>query len=129
MTLGAPQPAAADPLTQSFLAAVAAHAASFAWDAARAGVDVRCTSAVGGGANRARLKAFLPKPGTLVVFLYKDSNVPFSDDRFSYGALTVKSVPKDDADYVAVLDYAASGFHPERRPDCAKRTVPFTVPK
>ena len=127
--VGAPMPPSSDPLTQSFLDAVATHAAGFEWDATRAGVDVRCTTAVAGGANRARLKAFLPKPGTLVVFLYKDSNVPFSDDRFSYGALTVKSVPKDAADYVAVLDYAASGFHPERRPDCAKRTVPFTVPK
>jgi hypothetical protein len=79
--------------------------------------------------NRARIKVFAPQPGTVLVFLYKDSQVPFSSDRFSYGALVARRNPPTPTDLQAAIAYAVSGLHPEQRPACVKRTFPFSVPR
>ncbi len=119
----------ADQAAAAFFDAVLRHASMFDVDALRSGFDVLCRTADASLPSRARLKGFSPRAGTFVVFLYKDSNVPFSDDRFSYGALVAKGDAPDVEDLRAVLDYAATGFNPEHRPACAKRTIPFTVPR
>ncbi len=106
-----------------------AHAERFVVDPLREGVDVRCSNVIDGKPNRARVKAFVPKPGILVIFLYKDSQVPFSDDRFSYGALTVKQKALPQSEIAEAIAYALSGLNPQLRPDAVKRTFPFTVPR
>ncbi len=109
-------------------AALASRAEPFEWDPDRAGLDVQARNQLDGGPNRARLKLFSPRPGTVVIFLYKDSQIPFSTDRFSYGALVCKGSAPDPAELTATLDYATSGLHPESRPSCLKRALPFTIP-
>jgi hypothetical protein len=117
-----------DPRLRAFLDLLAARPEEFALDPARAGVDVRCANEVRGVPNRARIKAFAPDANVLVVFVYKDSQVPFSDDRFSYGAALLKRGP-DPAIIGAVVDYAVSGVDPDLRPRDLKKTFPYTVPK
>ena len=101
---------------------------AFDADPARAGLDVRCANEVRGAANRARIKAFAPDANVLVVFVYKDSQVPFSDDRFSYGAALVKGAV-DPKVVSAVADFALSGLDPASRPKEVRKTFPYTVPK
>jgi len=102
---------------------------TFVVDPSRAGFDARAVGDVGGLPNRARLKAFSPQERVHVLFLYKDSQTPFSDDRFAYGALVAKNAPPSDADLSAAVDYVVSGLHPEKRPPTLKRTFPYTVPR
>jgi hypothetical protein len=100
----------------------------FHFDPLRAGVDVRCGNLIEGIPNRARIKTFAPDQNVLVIFLYKDSQVPFSDDRFSYGAAIFKRGVDLDATR-AVVEFALSGFDPARRPKDVRKTFPYTVPK
>lgn len=130
MITGAAPARPSSALLGAFVDALVAHPAEFVWDGARAGIDVRCTAALPTGLpNRARVKAFEPAPDVLLVFVYKDSQVPHSDDRFSYGALMAKRAVPAGAYLAAVLDWAVTGFHPERRPDVVRRTFPYTVPR
>jgi len=117
-----------DPRLRAFADLLAARPEDFVADPVRAGVDVRCGNEVRGAPNRARLKAFTPDANVLVVFVYKDSQVPFSDDRFSYGAALLKK-GADPESIGAIIDYALSGLDPERRPKELKKTFPYTVPK
>jgi hypothetical protein len=118
----------ADPRLRFVFDALHARSEAFEADPARAGLDVRCANEIRGAPNRARIKAFAPDANVLVVFVYKDSQVPFSDDRFSYGAALVKGAV--DAKVVsAVADFALSGLDPARRPKEVRKTFPYTVPR
>lgn len=117
-----------DPSLQVFFDFVAAKPERFELDPARAGVDVRVAEPFAGRRSRARLKAFLPSPHTFVLFLYKDSQTPGSDDRFAYGAYVAKNQAPDPAALEACVAYALAGLHPERRPRELKRAFPFDVP-
>lgn len=126
MIRGAPSPA--DPRLRVVFDALNARSEAFDADPARAGFDVRCANEVRGAPNRGRIKAFAPDANVLVVFVYKDSQVPFSDDRFSYGAALVKGVV-DPKVVSAVADFALSGLDPACRPKEVRKTFPYTVPK
>ena len=100
------------------------------WSAQYAAASIaRATRGRSGGIpNRARIKAFAPDANVLVLFVYKDSQVPFSDDRFSYGAAVLKR-GLDAALVNRVVDFALSGFDPARRPPDVRKTFPYTVPR
>jgi hypothetical protein len=119
------------PGAEVFLHALQKHSTSFLLDLARGGVDLLCKSILPTGNNRARLKLWVPRSGTLVAFVYKDSQVPFSTDRFAYGAHIAKgsaqAVTADDAKLL--LDYLDSGVHPDFRPASLKRAFPYTIPR
>jgi hypothetical protein len=119
----------ADPALRAFFDLLAARPERFVLDPSRAGLDVRAGNEIAGRPNRARLKAFSPQPRTFVLFLYKDSQTPGSDDRFAYGAYVAKNAPPDPAALTECVDYAAGGLHPERRPRALKRAFPFDVPR
>jgi hypothetical protein len=114
-----------------FLKALESHAASFLLDLSRSGVDMLCRTVLPTGNNRARLKLWVPKSGTLVAFVYKDSQVPFSTDRFAYGAHIAKGLAQAVAlgDALLLLDYLGSGVHPDFRPESLKRAFPYTIPR
>jgi hypothetical protein len=118
----------ADPRLRAFLGFLAGRPEEFVLDPLRAGVDVGCANEVRGVPNRARIKAFAADANVLVAFVYKDSQVPFSDDRFSYGAALLKR-GADPVVLGAVVDWAISGLDPDRRPKELKKTFPYTVPK
>jgi hypothetical protein len=118
-----------EPAAAACVAALAQHPATFRWDPERAGVDVAATTDTVRGPNRARAKVFAPRAGTTCVFLYKDSRLPFSDDRFGYGAMIFKGRPPLSEDLEALLLYLDSGLDPTLRPPALKRAFPFTIPR
>lgn len=122
-------PDCGEPLADGAVEFLLEHAAGFTWDPERAGVDVLCSNATATGPNRARIKIFSPRARTAVVFLYKDSQVPFSTDRFAYGMLVAKGRPPDREELRQVVAYALAGLDPRRRPACLKRALPFDVPR
>ena len=122
-------PAVPDEIALPVVEALVGSAVRFVLDPDRAGIDLCVDNLVRDVPNRARIKVFAPQPGTVVVFLYKDSQVPFSADRFSYGALVARRAPPPPGNLRAAIGYAVSGLHPEHRPACVKRTFPFTVPR
>jgi hypothetical protein len=83
---------------------------------------------VGGLPNRALLKVFPIGPSRCAAFFYKRSQVPFSRDRFAYGAVIVEQggfSPEVAEDWFKWLD---AGFNPEHTPPHLKRAFAFTVP-
>ena len=112
-----------------FKEALAGRRETFVWDPERAGLDVAVGNETALGPNRARLKAFSPRPGTVVILAYKDSQTPFSNDRFSYGALIFRRNEWDPQAIDDLLDYACGGLLPAQRPKSLKRAFPFTVPR
>jgi hypothetical protein len=121
-------PPPSDPRLRAVFDAIEGRPEEFQWDRDRAGLDVRCTNEHQGAQNRARIKAFTPDQNVLVLFLYKDSQVPFSDDRFSYGAAVLKRGPDPDTTR-DVIEFALSGLDPSRRPKDVRKTIPYTVPR
>jgi hypothetical protein len=117
-----------DPRLRAVFELLSARPEVFHWDRDRAGLDVRCANSHQGITNRARIKAFTPDANVLVLFLYKDSQVPFSDDRFAYGAAVLKRGLDQNA-ASEVVEFALSGLDPARRPRDVKKTIPYTVPR
>lgn len=78
--------------------------------------------------RRCRLKLFEVKPGQMAAFFYKTSAVPFSRDRFSYGAIVFPTNSGAEQDFEGWLDYLASGFDWDRTPPNLRRALTFDVP-
>lgn len=102
---------------------------TYVLDPGRAGFDVRCTNSLAHGTNRARVKIFDLDPHTTVAFFYKDSQVPFSTDRFAYGALVWKQGGSLAVDAKSIVHFLENGLHPESRPANLKRAFSYTVPR
>ncbi|MGE5176598.1 MAG: radical SAM protein [Hyphomicrobiales bacterium] len=81
--------------------------------------------------NRCRLKLFRPREDKdrLCAFFYKRSNLSWSRDRFSYGA--VEFLPEDvtSADFETWLSWLRDGFDPARRPPRLRRAFLYTIPE
>ncbi len=110
---------------------LALEGAEDAWelDANLAGLDLRCLSDVKGHSSRARLKLFAPEPNVAVAFFYKPSQLPFSTDRFAYGALIHRRVAPTPEEVQAGLEFLRRGLHPEARPSALRRAFPFDIPR
>ena len=80
--------------------------------------------------NRCRMKLFRPREDRdrLCAFFYKRSNLSWSRDRFSYGA--VEFLPEDvtSQDFATWLAWLREGFDPERRPARLRRAFLYTIP-
>lgn len=83
---------------------------------------------VGGLPNRALMKVFPIGPKRCAAFFYKRSQIPFSRDRFAYGAVIVEEGRLDSATAQSWFEWLDGGFHPERAPSHLKRAFAFTVP-
>ena len=109
----------------------AEHPASFAVDASVGGLEIAPLNQVKGALNRCRLKLFRPREekDRMCAFFYKRSNLSFSRDRYSYGA--VEFLPEQLArdEVRGWLAWLESGFDPERRPLRLKRAFPYTIPE
>ncbi|NNF07605.1 MAG: hypothetical protein HKN21_12655 [Candidatus Eisenbacteria bacterium] len=121
-----------EPLEKALLSAVRAHKNPFA--VVRKGIDLEflAKEPVQDRANRAMIKLFTvtdgPLRGRAAMFFYKKSQIPFSRDRFSYGAVVL---PKDNLEndvFEPLLQFASKGFTPELRPKDLRRALTFTVP-
>jgi hypothetical protein len=87
---------------------------------------------VDGRPNRARVKVFTVTDGPMknrrAVFFYKESLVPFSHDRHSYGVCLPPTSGPAPADVRAWLRFATTGFDPAERPESLRLAFAFTVP-
>jgi hypothetical protein len=80
--------------------------------------------------SRCRIKIFRPREnkGRLCAFFYKRSNLSWSRDRFSYGAVEFHP-DRLSADLVeGWLSWLRDGFAPDRRPAHLKRAFLYTIP-
>lgn len=82
------------------------------------------------GPRRCRLKVFRPREGKerLCAFFYKRSNLAWSHDRYSYGAVEFRPDRVTEAEIRGWLEWLAGGFDPDGRPPRLKRAVLYTIP-
>lgn len=82
-------------------------------------------------ALRCRMKLFRPRENKdrLCAFFYKRSNLGWSRDRFSYGAIEFlpESLTREDA--VAWLGWLRGGFDPDQRPPHLRRAFLYSIPE
>jgi hypothetical protein len=83
---------------------------------------------VGGLPNRALLKVFPIGPSRCAAFFYKRSQVPFSRDRFAYGAVIADQGNLTAEAAEGWFRWLDTGFSPELAPPHLKRAFAFTVP-
>ncbi|HKB16940.1 MAG TPA: hypothetical protein VKF62_12815 [Planctomycetota bacterium] len=116
------------PAVESLLERITSAPETFVLDPGAAGIDWSVENRVRGVPNRARIKCWSPKEGTLLVWFYKRSALPWSVDRFSYGGVLVGRERLPIAAIDAWLRYQVGGFHPEQRPPGMRRSFPFDLP-
>jgi hypothetical protein len=118
------------PVGDVLLGAVKAHPRPFKVLLEEHGCAFQPMDDVDGRPNRCAVKVFViaegPFTGQCAVFFYKKSRVPFSRDRFSYGVCVTKNPTPEDAS--VWLDFAVSGFDPDRSPRALRKAFTFTVP-
>lgn len=112
--------AVAEAATGSGLALRLVHEASH--------LELAGVSPVGGLPNRALMKVFPIGPTRCAAFFYKRSQIPFSHDRFAYGAVIIEEGKLDPPSAESWFKWLDSGFHPECPPLRLKRAFAFTVP-
>lgn len=95
------------------------------------GLELVPATRVDGRANRCRLRLFPVTSGShagkWAAFFYKTSQVPHSQDRYSYGACLFEGDPGSDS-FRGWVDYLDSGFHPDLVPADIRRALTFAVP-
>ncbi len=92
------------------------------------GLELGGTEPVAGRPNRALMKLFPIGPRRFAAFFYKRSQVPFSRDRFAYGAVILEEGRLDAAEVQTWCRWLHEGFPPEMPPARIKRAFAFTVP-
>jgi hypothetical protein len=91
-------------------------------------LELAGVSPVGGLPNRTLLKVFPIGPSRCAAFFYKRSQVPFSRDRFAYGAVIVEQGKLSAEGAEGWFRWLDTGFNPEHTPAHLKRAFAFTVP-
>lgn len=124
--------AGALPSARPFLDAIEAHPDPFTVESDAGGAEFAAQKPVENRPNRARMKLFRvsdgPMEGRVVVFFYKQSQVPFSRDRHSYGVCVMPSSGPAPAEIKDWIFFASSGFDPAARPAGLRTAFAFTVP-
>ena len=102
----------------------------FSIDPSAGGLEIVPLNDVKGAENRCRMKLFKPREekDRLCAFFFKRSNLTFSRDRFSYGAVEFLPEQLTGADASAWIAWLLSGLDPERRPARLKRAFLYTIP-
>jgi hypothetical protein len=91
-------------------------------------LELAGVSPVAGLPNRALMKVFPIGPRRFAAFFYKRSQIPFSRDRFAYGAVIAEEGKLDSVAMEGWFAWLDTGFNPERTPPNLKRAFAFTVP-
>ena len=97
------------------------------------GFEFHAQQEVEGRPNRATLKIFRVEEGGQegrgVVFFYKQSQVPWSRDRLSYGICMIPASGPEPEEVQEWLFFTSSGFHPDARPHRLRQAFMFNVPE
>jgi len=104
---------------------------SYAIDAGAAGLEIVPLNQIKSAPNRCRLKLFKPveERERLCAFFYKRSNLVWSRDRFSYGAVEWSPGEIAPEEILGWLAWLSSGFDPDRRPTGLRRAFRYTIPE
>ena len=104
---------------------------AFSIDPSAGGLEIVPVNEVKGTANRCRMKLFKPREekDRLCAFFFKRSNLTFSRDRFSYGAVELLPEQLTTVEARTWIAWLLSGLDPERRPERLKRAFLYTVPE
>jgi len=94
------------------------------------GLELIPLDPVHGVPNRCRLKLFKPreKSERLCAFFYKRSNLAWSRDRFSYGGVEFRPEQLQAVEARSWVEWLASGFDPDRRPERLRRAFLYDIP-
>jgi hypothetical protein len=79
--------------------------------------------------NRARIRAYCPRPSQTLVFFFKTSLIGGAQERHCYGGIDLKNDLPAPAEVRSWLDYLVSGFNPDIRPDQFQRTLRYLIPE
>ena len=81
--------------------------------------------------NRCRLKLFRPRENKdrICAFFYKRSNLGWSRDRFSYGAIEFLPEALTREDAASWLGWLRGGFDPGQRPPRLRRAFLYSIPE
>ncbi|MBI4364906.1 MAG: hypothetical protein HY568_05700 [Candidatus Latescibacteria bacterium] len=103
----------------------------FAIDPAAGGLEIVPLNEVKQAPNRCRMKLFKPREAKerLCAFFFKRSNLEFSRDRFSYGAVEFRPEQLSDEDVRTWIGWLVSGLDPDRRPERLRRAFLYTIPE
>lgn len=76
------------------------------------------------------MKVFRPREGKerLCAFFYKKSNLSWSRDRYSYGAVEFLPTQVTETDMRSWLQWLAGGFDPDKRPPRLKKAFLYSIP-
>ncbi|HLG41731.1 MAG TPA: hypothetical protein VI643_00090 [Planctomycetota bacterium] len=104
---------------------------SFSIDPVAGGLEIVPLNEVKGSPNRCRMKLFKPREekDRLCAFFFKRSNLTFSRDRFSYGAVELLPAQLTQVEARAWIAWLISGLDPELRPERLKRAFLYTIPE
>jgi hypothetical protein len=93
-------------------------------------LEIAPVTAEGDAASRCRMKVFRPRENRdrLCAFFYKRSNLGWSRDRFSYGAIEFLPDALTREDAAAWLAWLQGGFDPDGRPARLRRAFLYTIP-
>lgn len=92
-------------------------------------LEVSATSSCPKGLpNRSRIRAYCPRPGTTLVFFYKLSLIAGAQERHNYGGIDLQDALPTPLQVRSWLNYLASGFNPDLRPDQFQRTLRYSIP-
>ena len=121
------------PEVQILVDALIRHPDPFAVRMEARGYEFHAQLEVDGRPNRATLKIFRVEEGAQegrgVVFFYKQSQVPWSRDRLSYGICMIPASGPELEEVQEWLFFTSSGFHPDARPHRLRQAFTFNVPE
>lgn len=93
-------------------------------------LEIRAADPLAAAPSRCRLKIFRPRENKdrLCAFFYKESNLAWSRERFSYGAVEFFPGRLTTDDVEGWLAWLQGGFDPDRRPARLRRAFLYTIP-
>lgn len=122
---------ARNPEISRVLELIEASADPFALDPSAGGLEIVPLNQVKDAPNRCRMKLFQPRDEKerLCAFFFKRSNLAFSRDRFSYGAVEFRPGHLTDGEIRRWIDWLLSGLDPDLRPERLTRAFLYTLPE
>ena len=117
------------PEASRILALAASSAAPMRLEASASHLELAGTSPVDGRPNRTRMKIFPVEEGRWAAFFYKRSHIPFSKDRYAYGAVLFEANAPGAEAAESWFRWLESGFDPEQAPSGLKRAFSFPIPE
>jgi hypothetical protein len=95
------------------------------------GLEIVPLDAACSARSRCRMKLFKPREEKerLCAFFFKQSNLSWSRDRFSYGGVEFLPDRLTEVDAREWLVWLVSGFDPERRPERLRRAFLYDIPE